>query len=263
MSGISNTLPFSARSYIVIPARLESTRLPKKMLLRETGKSLLQHTYESACRARKPLGVCVATDHPDIAAEVCAFGGRVIMTSSDCASGTDRVAEAAKKLGGADVIVNVQGDEPEIDPDAIDNVIGLLERNRNVQMSTLATPIRSEELLDDPACVKVVFNEQGHAIYFSRNVIPSIANTGKSVAELLDHEPPIWHQHVGIYAYRRTYLMELAKLPQTALEKSERLEQLRVLEHGDVIAVASIEQAALGIDTADDYQGFVHRKMAA
>jgi len=229
------------------------------MLLRDTGKSLLRHTYEAACQARKPLGVCVATDHESIAEEVRAFGGRVIMTSPDCASGTDRVAEAARQLGGADVLVNVQGDEPEIEPDAIDQVIELLEADHTAEMATLATPIRRRDLLDDPACVKVIFDDAGRAIYFSRAPIP-FDRTGDDA--ILDLDPPRFHQHIGLYAYRRRFLMELAALPQSPLETTEKLEQLRVLSLGKSIVVGTVGGAAAGIDTPDDYAAFVARRKA-
>lgn len=253
------SLRLYTRSYVVIPARLASTRLPDKMLLRETGKSVLQHTYEAACRARKPLGVCVATDHASIAAEIEHLGGRVIMTSPDCASGTDRVAEAARQLGGADIIVNVQGDEPEIDPAAIDQVIELLEADRTADMATLATPIRCPELLDDPACVKVVFDDAGRAMYFSRSPIPHGRENDDG---LLDLDPPRFHQHIGIYAYRRRFLLQLAAMPRSPLEITENLEQLRVLESGKSIAVSTIAHAARGIDTPADYAAFVERRKA-
>src|SRR5262245_51766118 len=146
------------RSTIVIPARLASTRLPRKLLLKETGQTVLQHTYESAARAKTPLGICVAADCEEIAQEVRKFGGHVELTSPDCASGTDRVAEVARRLPDMDVLVNVQGDEPEISAAAIDLAVELLEKNPAAVMSTLATPIRTKEQLFDPACVKAVFN---------------------------------------------------------------------------------------------------------
>src|SRR5256714_7638355 len=149
------------RTYVIIPARYASTRLPRKMLLRETGKTLLQHTYEAASAARKPAGVIVATDHAEIAREVEQFRGDFVMTSPDCASGTDRVAEVARKLPHAEILVNVQGDEPEMSPDNIDRVIELLEQDPSAGMATLATRMPSAEQLANPACVKVVFDNDG------------------------------------------------------------------------------------------------------
>src|SRR4051812_40429316 len=145
------------RSTIVIPARLASTRLPRKLLLCETGKPLIQHTYEAAACATRPTAVLVAADCEEIASTVRAFGGRVELTSPDCASGTDRVAEIARKMPDVDVFVNVQGDEPEISPRAIDLAVELLESDSSAVMSTLGTPIRTKEKLHDPACVKVIF----------------------------------------------------------------------------------------------------------
>ncbi len=244
------------RTYIVIPARLASTRLPRKLLLRETGKSVLQHTYEAASRASKPLGICVAADHEEIAAEVQRFGGEVRMTSPTAASGTDRVAELARALPDVDVVVNVQGDEPEIAADSIDLAIGLLEDEPQAVMSTLATPIRSRKQLDDPACVKVVFDESGRALYFSRSAIPHAREWDD---RLLCADPPHFYQHVGLYAYRRDFLFRLASMPQSALEKLERLEQLRVLSAGQTILVGVIDKPTIGIDTPDDYRAFVRR----
>jgi 3-deoxy-manno-octulosonate cytidylyltransferase (CMP-KDO synthetase) len=245
-----------AKSFIVIPARLASTRLPRKLLLRETGKSVIQHTYETARQARKPAGLCVATDHEEIFNEVCSFGGKAQMTSPDCASGTDRVAEVARGLSDVDIIVNVQGDEPELAGDAIDAAVALLEERPGAVMSTLATPIRERARLLDPACVKVVFDERGRALYFSRSPIP---HARESQDRLLEAEPPLFYQHIGLYAYRRAFLLSLANLPPSRLEQTEKLEQLRVLEAGHSIAVAIVPQATLGIDTPHDYEAFVER----
>ena len=159
-------------TFVVIPARLASTRLPRKLLLAETGKPLIQHTYEAASRARKPAGLLVAADHEEIAAAVRGFHGRVVMTSPACASGTDRVAEVARAMPDVDVFVNVQGDEPEISAAAIDLAVELLQRDPKAAMSTLATPIRERARLEDPSCVKVVFDDDHRGLYFSRAPIP-------------------------------------------------------------------------------------------
>jgi 3-deoxy-manno-octulosonate cytidylyltransferase (CMP-KDO synthetase) len=243
-------------SQVVIPARLASTRLPRKLLLRETGKSLIQHTYESAQRATRPAGICVATDHAEIFDEVRAFGGKVEMTSPEAPSGTDRVAEIARRMTDADIIVNVQGDEPEIAGRSIDLAIELLETNPSAVMSTLATPIRRKCQLEDPACVKVVFDHQGCAMYFSRSVIPHARHWDKS---LLHANPPTFYQHVGLYAYRRNFLLKLASMPPSPLEQIEKLEQLRVLEAGCSILVGVIDEPTFGIDTPDDYRAFVEK----
>jgi 3-deoxy-manno-octulosonate cytidylyltransferase (CMP-KDO synthetase) len=244
------------RSTIVIPARLASTRLPRKLLLSETGKPLIQHTYEAAAKARRPESVLVAADCEEIAAVVRLFGGQVELTSPDCASGTDRVAEIARKLSDVEIIVNVQGDEPEISVAAIDLAVELLERDPVAVMSTLATPIRTKEKLLDPACVKVVFDQHGRAIYFSRAAIPFARNWDDS---LLTAEPAHFHQHIGLYAYRREFLLKLAEMPQAAIERIENLEQLRVLDAGQTILVGVIDEPTIGIDTPEDYRAFVER----
>lgn len=247
------------RSTIVIPARLASTRLPRKLLLSETGKPLLQHTYEAASRATRPAGICVAADHEELAAAVRAFGGRVEMTDPQAASGTDRVAEVARRLD-VDVVVNVQGDEPDISAAAIDLAVQLLEENPAAVMSTLATPIRTRQQLLDPACVKVVFDAAGRALYFSRSPIPCAREWRE---ELLTADPPHFHQHIGLYAYRREFLLQLAAMPRCGLEKVENLEQLRVLDAGHSILVGVVNEPTLGIDTPEDYRAFVQRQTAS
>lgn len=252
----------TSRSYVVIPARYASTRLPHKMLLRDTGKSLLQHTWEAARGAEKPAGVLVATDHAEIAREVDQFGGDFVMTSPDAASGTDRVAEVARKLPRAEIVVNVQGDEPEISPSAIDRVIELLEANPAANMATLATPIRAPEQLTNPACVKVVFDNEGRALYFSRSQIPFLRDPPDDGDSSPFNDPPLWFQHLGLYAYRRDVLLEVAALPPSPLELAEKLEQLRMLQSGGTILVGVVEQASSGIDTPADYAAFVQRRRA-
>ena len=249
-----------ASSYMVIPARLASSRLPRKLLLRETGKSLLQHTYESASKACRPRGICVATDHAEIRREVESFGGRAEMTDPNCASGTDRVAEVARRsLGDVDIVVNVQGDEPEIAGSSIDLAVGLLESHPQAMMATLATPIRSLGPLKDPACVKVVFDGTGRALYFSRSLIPHPRQWDDA---MLTSEPPSFYQHVGLYAYRRNFLLQLAELPPSPTEKIEKLEQLRVLHAGYAILVGVVDEPTFGVDTPEDYRRFVEKWLA-
>lgn len=243
-------------SYIVIPARLASTRLPRKLLLKETGKTILQHTYESASDSTSPSGICVAADHVEIAREVEAFGGICKMTDPAAASGTDRVAEVAAGLENVDIIVNLQGDEPDLSGGSIDRVIQMLEDDPHASMATLATPIRSRQQLEDPACVKVVFDQNGRALYFSRSPIPFARKWDDS---LLCTTPPHFYQHVGLYAYRRTFLLQLAQIPRSDTERLENLEQLRVLSAGHTILVDVVDQPSFGIDTPEDYRAFVNR----
>lgn len=247
----------TARVAIVIPARLHSTRLPKKLLLRETGRTVIQHTYESAARAKSASRICVAADGEEIAAAVRAFGGQVMLTDPNHASGSDRVAEVARGWPDVDIIVNVQGDEPEISAEAIDQVVELLVQNPAAVMSTLSTPIRERDKLDDPSCVKVVFDGQQRALYFSRSVIPHPRTWSD---DLLTAEPPHFHQHLGLYAYRRDFLLQIATLPRPAIEQLESLEQLRVLHAGHTILVGSINEPSIGIDTPSDYREFVARQ---
>lgn len=257
-----NTAKLRVRStsQIVIPARLASTRLPRKLLLRETGKSMIQHTYEAAHQAIRPMGICVAADHAEIFEEVNSFGGHVEMTDPEAASGTDRVAEIARRMTEVDIIVNLQGDEPEIAGNSIDLAIELLEENPEAVMSTLATPIRHQRQLKDPACVKVVFDHQGRALYFSRSVIPYPRHWNHT---MLEANPPLFYQHVGLYAYRRDFLLKLAAMPPSPLEQIEKLEQLRVLHAGYSILVGVIDEPTFGIDTPEDYRAFVEKQRSA
>jgi 3-deoxy-manno-octulosonate cytidylyltransferase (CMP-KDO synthetase) len=240
------------KAAIVIPARYASTRLPGKPLLRETGKYLIQHVYEQARRARLASEVIVATDDARIESAVLGFGGKVMMTRGDHPSGTDRIAEVAARLD-ADVLVNLQGDEPLIDPDSLDYVVDLLVRHRQVEMATLAVPLTSVEKWRDPNCVKVVVGERGQALYFSRSPIPHVRDGQPD----LDRYPFQFFQHLGLYAYRRPFLLKLASLPPSPLEQLEKLEQLRVLTMGCTIQVGIVRHHSIGVDTLEDYRRFV------
>lgn len=240
------------KTAIVIPARYASTRLPGKPLLRQTGKYLIQHVYERACTVRGASPVLVATDDPRIVAAVNSFGGQVILTRRTHASGTDRVAEVARNLD-SDVIINLQGDEPLADPTALELLPELLERHPGAAMATLAVPITSSEQWHNPNCVKVVCAAGGRALYFSRSAIPFVRN-GRPAFHA---QPACFLQHLGIYAYRRDFLLHLATLPPEPLEQLEQLEQLRVLSLGHHIQVGIVREAAIGVDTYDDYLHFV------
>ena len=239
------------KTAVVIPARYGSTRLPGKPLLRETGKYLVQHVYERACQAAGVDVVVVATDDPRIASAVRGFGGRVEMTRRDHPSGTDRVAEVARRLD-ADCVVNLQGDEPLIEPASVETLIRVLG-DSDADMATLAAPIQSAEQWRNPNCVKVVCGADGRALYFSRSPIPFVRDGQPDFGA----RPPCFLQHLGIYAYRRRFLFTLADLPPHPLEQLEKLEQLRVLAHGRRIQVGVVGQSTPGVDTYDDYRRFV------
>jgi 3-deoxy-manno-octulosonate cytidylyltransferase (CMP-KDO synthetase) len=258
------TLPDPARTRrsalktaIVIPARYASSRLPGKPLLRQTGKYLVQHVYEQACLARRASVVVVATDDGRIVAAVRGFGGRVAMTRRDHATGTDRVAEVARDLD-VDVVINLQGDEPLVDPESLDLLADLLARDPVADMATLAVPLPSAEAYHNPNCVKVVVDANGRALYFSRSPIPFLRDGTPDFAL----RPARFLQHLGLYAYRKRFLLDLATLPPQPLEKLEKLEQLRVLALGRPILVGTVERSGIGVDTYEDYEEFVrvHRQ---
>jgi 3-deoxy-manno-octulosonate cytidylyltransferase (CMP-KDO synthetase) len=250
---------FAVTAEIVIPARLASTRLPEKLLLAETGSSVLEHTYHSASRSMRASGITIAVDHPRIAAVAEGFGARFQLTDPNAQSGTDRIAEVARARTDVSLFVNVQGDEPEIEGASIDAVIELLEQNPSASVATLSTPIRRRSDLEDPACVKVVRSHDGFALYFSRSVVPHPRSWDDA---LLHAEPPAFLQHIGIYAYRREFLLALDKLPASPLEQIEKLEQLRFLQAGHGIVVGVVPHAPRGIDTREDYEAFKLRHAA-
>lgn len=236
---------------IIIPARYASSRLPAKPLLRATGKYLIQHVYERALLSQADA-VVVATDDRRIFDAVKSFGGQVMMTRDDHPSGTDRVAEVARSLSH-DIIVNLQGDEPLLDPDSLDLVADLLKKDPQASMATLAVPIQSVEQWRDPNCVKLVRDAYGHALYFSRSPIPYCRDGEPNFQQ----NPGDYLQHLGLYAYRRSFLLDLATWPPSPLEEIEKLEQLRVLSLGRRIQVGVVSHASRGVDTPADYERFV------
>ena len=225
----------------IIPSRYASTRLPGKPLRMIAGQTLIHRVYNRAVLAKSPDIVVVATDYRAIAEEVEGFGGRVVMTAVHHPTGTDRLAEVAEQLADYDIIVNVQGDEPFIDPDVIDRLAKMLIEHENLDMVTAAAPLKKEDY-QDASAVKVVVNQKGEALYFSRALIP-YPREGFAM-------PPL--KHIGVYAYRRSFLLTYAKTEQTPLEKTESLEQLRALETGHKIGVIRIETEDIGIDTEED-----------
>lgn len=241
----------------VIPARLASTRLPRKLILSDTGRTLIEHTWANAIKARSLSKLMIATDSEEIRAVVESFGGLAVMTREH-ASGTDRIAEVAEKFcPDTDFIVNIQGDEPELDPRSIDRLVEVLNSDDTADMATLATPIRHREELDSPSCVKVVLDQMQRALYFSRCPIPFVRD--RDPEQPLPADSP-WLLHLGIYAYRRDFLLSFSRWAPGRLEQLEKLEQLRALEHGGKILVEVVEQRTVGIDTPDDYARFVARQ---
>lgn len=238
------------RVAVVIPARFASTRLHGKPLLRETGKYLIQHVYERAAESGAAV-VVVATDDERIAAAVRSFGGVAAMTRADHPSGTDRVAEVAAGLD-VDVVVNLQGDEPQFDPAGVMRLAGLLA-DGSAEVATLAAPIRDAETYRSPNAVKVVCDDRGRALYFSRSPVPFVREGEPDFAA----EPARFRLHVGVYAFRRQSLLRLATLSPHPLEQTEKLEQLRWLAHGVTIRVGPVPAAHRGIDTPADYAEFV------
>lgn len=239
----------------IIPARYGSTRFPGKPLARQTGKFLVQHVYERAAAARNIGRVIVATDDDRIVAAVKSFGGEARLTRADHVSGSDRVAEVIRSLDGRpdDIVLNLQGDEPEIEPAYLDRLAGRLAGERDCPTATLACPFPPDGDPHDPNCVKVVLNRRGRALYFSRSLVPYPR----------DARPPATPRgpllHLGVYAYRRAFLLDYTTWQPGPLEQAEKLEQLRVLEYGHAMAVEIVEQASPGIDTPEEYEQFVAR----
>ncbi len=251
----------------VIPARFGSTRFAAKVLAKDTGKFLIQHTYEQACLAKLPEKVIIAADDQKVVAAAETFGAECIMTSVEHKSGTDRIAEAVADLD-VDIVVNLQADEPEIDPGNIDYLARLLIDNPDYPMATLAADFQNVRQVADSNIVKVIItrcvgdtsnerratsDEIGRAIYFSRFPIPyDREETG--VGDVQNYL-----RHLGIYAYRKEFLLKITTLPQTPLEKIEKLEQLRAIENGYKILIGKVEHTCDGIDTPQQYAEFVKR----
>ena len=229
----------------VIPARYASTRFPGKALADIAGRPMIEHVYGRAAAARNVDAVIVATDDGRIADAVAKFGGTVRMTRSDHLTGTDRLSEVAADLD-CDLVVNVQGDEPLIEPETIDAAIEPFRDDPSLLMSTVCTRIFTHDAIVDPNVVKVVTDVRGFALYFSRSPIPYVREgVGSAIGP---------HKHLGLYVYRRDFLRSIASLEPTALERSESLEQLRVLEHGFAIRVVETGHDSIGVDTPEDLE---------
>ena len=227
------------RVLVVIPARLHSTRLPRKVLLRETGRYLMQHVYERALAIRSADEVVIAADHSDVARAAESFGAAAVMTSPDHPSGTDRAAEVAR-LRPATLVVNLQADEPEMEPEDVEALIAGMRRS-GAEMGTLVHLDLSEADQGDPSVVKAVVDGRGWARDFRREPTPGA------------------RRHLGIYAYRGEFLQRFTNLAPTVHEQSRRLEQMRALDHGIPILAISAAHNGVGIDTPEDYAAFVRR----
>ena len=231
----------------IIPARYHAKRLPGKPLALIQDRPMIQHVHERASRATSLQRLVVATDDPRVHKAVVDFGGKSLMTSPDHASGTDRVAEAARQLNLVEdaIVVNIQGDEPLLQPEVVDKLSSALTEHPEIPMATLAHPSRGSEDFYDPSVVKVVLDARGHALYFSRAPIPATRD---------DSPAPTYHKHLGLYAYRNSFLQHFTNLPPGILENLERLEQLRALEHGFSIKVVITTCDSISVDTAEDLE---------
>lgn len=227
----------------VIPSRIQSTRLPRKALLPIQGKPMIQWTYENAARCSTLTDLIVATDSEEIARVITNIGGKVAMTDPNCPTGSERVAAVAANYPEYDVIINLQGDEPFIKPGMLTQLVSPYLAGESPEMTTLAHPMH-ESRYHEPGTVKVITNIYGHALYFSRSPIPYYRT---------QYQAPVYN-HMGVYAFRRDFLLLYKDLPQTPLEKTESLEQLRVLEHGYKIQVCLTEDHTLEINTPEEYE---------
>ena len=240
----------------IIPARLGSTRFPGKMLADKTGKPLIVHVVDQVRRARRVSQIIVAADDQRIVAAVERFGGQAVMTRADHPNGTSRIAQVAGQLDpqASSLIVNVQGDEPQIEPRVIDELVEALVADPEAPMATLASDFAEDEDPADPNITKVVVDQRGRAMYFSKSLIPCDRDGTGKVQPL---------KHPGIYAYRRDFLLKYVTLAPTPLERIEQLEQLRALEHGYRIAVKKTTCRHHGIDTAEQYEEYVRWHQAS
>jgi 3-deoxy-manno-octulosonate cytidylyltransferase (CMP-KDO synthetase) len=229
--------------YGVIPSRYASSRFPGKPLAVIKGKTLIRRVWEQARKCSMLDGVIVATDDRRIASEVNSFGGRVVMTSSKCKSGTDRLAEVARKhLKNAGIIINIQGDEPLVPPALINALAKTLLKEKRASVATAVYPLKNNDDIRNPNIAKVVFSKDGYALYFSRSTIPFNRDGIKTE----------YFKHIGIYGYKREFLLRYSGWPQTKLEKTEQLEQLRILENGEKIKVIVSGLDSTGVDLPSD-----------
>lgn len=250
-----------AGTMVVVPARLASTRLPSKLLLNDTGQSVLAHTLGNVLQARHVHAVCVATPDEPIAVEAERMGVQVCWSDPLATCGTERVAAVARDVSDVELFINVQADEPELPPPYIDQLVELMLGESEYVIGTLAAPLRESNRLASSSCVKVVMNRRGEALYFSRSPIPFVRDGQTGSRDQCSRDPAqaVHWQHLGIYAYRRSFLLQYPEIPVCRLEQAEQLEQLRFLDAGYRIRVGLVPEATQGIDTADDYVAFVKR----
>ena len=234
------------KTAIIIPSRYASTRLHAKPLIEVEGKPIIQWVYEKASAVKQADDVIVATDHEAIYNCVKSFGGHVEMTRDDHKCGSDRIAEVASRHPEMEYIINLQGDEPMITPESIDNVITALKTSDNADIATLLRVIEDKEEAENPNLVKCVIDNNNFALYFSRSKIPYERNVGEGV----------FYGHIGLYGYKREALFKMTSLPQTMLEKAESLEQLRALQSGMRIITSVVNFKPIGIDTKEDVEEF-------
>ena len=234
------------KTVIIIPARYNSKRLNGKPLIKVCDKPIIQWVWERAKSVKSADEVIIATDNQEIFDTAKAFGAEVEMTSENHKSGSDRIAEVAQRHPEYDIIVNLQGDEPLIEPDCVEEVIKQLKEDKNADITTLATFVRADDDKEDPNMVKVVCDCNGYALYFSRSKIPYERN----------YDIADFYKHIGIYGYRRDSLLKMVSLEQAKIEKAESLEQLRALYNGMKIKVSPVVYNSIGIDTISDLNAF-------
>ncbi|HRD55887.1 MAG TPA: 3-deoxy-manno-octulosonate cytidylyltransferase [Parachlamydiaceae bacterium] len=240
-------MDFKKKVLGVIPARLKSSRLPNKPLVKILGKTLIQRTYERALACSLLDKLVVATDDASIYEHVVSFGGVAVMTSPDCKNGTERIAEAVQNessLQEFEWIINIQGDEPLLEENVIAKVIEALQQKDHPLMASACMLLKTEEEAKNPSIVKCVFNSSQNALYFSRALVPHGKGGFKS--------DQTYYKHIGVYGYQKDFLLQYAKLPETPLQLAEDLEQLKALEHGVLIRLALVDSESLGVDTPED-----------
>ncbi len=251
-------MPTESKVVAIIPARWSSTRFPGKPLAQIKNKPMIQWVVEQVQKASRISEVIVATDDDRILDAVTGFGGKAVMTSQDHATGSDRIAEVASGLI-CDIVVNVQGDEPLIPPENIDQVIDCLDKNPTLNVATLMMAVHESDEIIDPNVVKVVTDQKGRALYFSRSAIPFHRDAWKnglpeSISKVKEEGVSRVFRHIGLYAYTRSFLLEFTRMNPSPIEQLEKLEQLRILEHGYSIQVEITEKISMGIDRVEDLE---------